>query len=273
MHLQACGRRVELVETLLPTLSAHACAEIAVVLEGRTLTAHVRSIDETVEVHVGDYGAFRCPPGDAPVEILRWPVDAALRTPFLHGPVLLSALARQGIHALHASALRLGPGESPVVALSADSGTGKSTLARAALRRGWERLADDVLPLAAGAGGAVDCLPDFLQLKLAADQQYPARRPQRVPLAAIVQLQRGAKAALRPLSERATLQLVLGATIAARLYPPSLLARHLAFGKELAAAVGSSLQAWVLTLPEDSSAADRHADAALDALRSAIIQT
>jgi hypothetical protein len=59
------------------------------------------------------------------------------------------ALAR-GYEALHASAL-----ESPagVVAIAAPSGTGKTTLALALMRRGWRLFADDVLVLGADATG------------------------------------------------------------------------------------------------------------------------
>ncbi len=66
------------------------------------------------------------------------------------------ALAR-GYEALHASALASPAG---VVAIAAPSGTGKTTLALALMRRGWQLFADDVLVLGAqatctGTAGAV----------------------------------------------------------------------------------------------------------------------
>lgn len=272
MQLEACGHRIRVLESLQPTSGAEG-RTVAVELEGRALVAHLRPFACAWETDLGEGGAFRCPgQGDAPVEILRWPADPALRTVFLQGPVLLSALALRGIHALHASAVRLGrAADAPVVALSAASGTGKSTLARAAARRGWERLADDVAPLASAADGAIELRPHFRQLKLADAAQYPAARPPAVPLRALVQLHRGAALALEPLPAHAAARLVLSSTVGSRLYPPEVLAGHLRFAAQVGAAVGKRLDAWILTLPEDAAAPNARAEEALGLLQAAII--
>jgi hypothetical protein len=64
--------------------------------------------------------------------------------------VLPSVSVARGREALHASAVDTSLG---VVAIAATSGTGKSTLASALIRRGWPLFADDVLTLGRGGEG------------------------------------------------------------------------------------------------------------------------
>jgi hypothetical protein len=147
------------------------------------------------------------------------------------GAPLALALAERGIYLLHAAALATPAG---AVALAADSGVGKSTLAAAAAadtaQRGWTRIADDLLPVRLGA--RPEALPHFPQLKLAPAEQYPAAAAERLPLAAVVELDRLAPAAEPPASQRlgpAAAALALArATAAARLFDGELLAAHLA---------------------------------------------
>jgi len=176
------------------------------------------------------------------------------------GPGLLLALALQGSFAFHASAAVLG--ERAVVFLG-DSGAGKSTLAADLDQRwadGWQRLADDVLPVAPAADGGLDAWPEFPQLKLAAEAQYVAdgSRPERVPVAAIYLLDAfnattadsAPTAATAPAETAAADEVMITAvsprdavltlvahTMAGRLFAPDLAVRHFAFCAAAAAAV------------------------------------
>jgi len=164
--------------------------------------------------------------------VVRCAADAGGRAPdsarerALGAPLVL-ALALRGVHLLHASAIA---GPSGVVALSADSGVGKSTLAAGAptLGGGWERIADDQLPVRM-EGGPV-ALPHFPQLKLAASQGYPTDAPVRRPLRAVVELERVADQGLVEVERYAPAEATLAlarATVAARLFDPDLLGKHL----------------------------------------------
>jgi hypothetical protein len=143
------------------------------------------------------------------------------------GAPLALALARRGVHLLHASAL-LGRGR--VIACTADSGVGKSTFAGGAAgspELGLRRVADDVLPVRLAT--AAEALPHFPQLKLAPEASYGSAEPARLPLAALVELERrddvGAPR-LRRLAPAAGALLLSRATVAARLFDATLLAPH-----------------------------------------------
>lgn len=143
------------------------------------------------------------------------------------GAPLAFALAARGVHLLHASALA---GDSGVIAFTAPSGVGKSTLAAHAerLSRGaWRRIADDVLPVRLGAAEALPHLP---QPKLAATAQYPAGDPLQLPLRALVELERRPESAaveVVRLDPAASALALAGATVAARWFDRTLLAEHL----------------------------------------------
>lgn len=147
----------------------------------------------------------------------------------LLGPVLILALALRGVFCLHASAVARG---GRAAALIGVSGCGKSTLA-AGLGRGggWFRVADDVLPVAAG-GDPPLLRPHFPQLKLAADEQVAGAAEAEVPLAAIYLLDASSAPGpvrVEALSAREGALEVARHSVAARLFSPELLARHLAF--------------------------------------------
>ena len=145
--------------------------------------------------------------------------------------MLLHALAQLGVFVVHASAART-PGGA-LVAFTANSGVGKSTLARVAAERGWQRVGDDLLPIAIREGQVV-ALPHFPQPKLADSQQYPTNAPQALPLAALMHLSRGRAAHLEGLAPRQTADLVLASTVATRVFASRSLASHLAFAAQLA---------------------------------------
>ncbi|MCL4837235.1 MAG: hypothetical protein KJ058_04630 [Thermoanaerobaculia bacterium] len=155
------------------------------------------------------------------------------------GPGLVLALALQGTWCLHASAAVR---EGQAVAFLGESGVGKSTLAAhlgGSLQSGWHLVADDILPVTAGEGGAF-AWPRFPQRKLPADAQPGAALPERLPLAAICDLvpaaPEAAPAAER-LPEAAAATALLRQTAGARLFDAALLEAHLAFAAELAARV------------------------------------
>jgi len=112
-------------------------------------------------------------------------------------PMALQSLGRQ---VLHASAVR---GAAGVIAFCGDSGTGKSTLAYAAGRRGYRLWADDAVAFDA-TGDDVVALPLPFRIILrpessaffGSDADTNVRRPAAVepePLAAVVILQRNEK--------------------------------------------------------------------------------
>ena len=142
------------------------------------------------------------------------------------GPALCLTLALRGVFCLHAGAVEV---DGRIVAFLGDSGAGKSTLARLL---GWPRAADDILPVA----GPAAARPRFPQLKLAPEGQPGAGLPEELPLAAVYCLDPPAgTVAVRPLSSRDAALSLVRHTVAARLFDPGLLDRHLGFCARLAA--------------------------------------
>lgn len=81
--------------------------------------------------------------------------------------VLAAVLRQRGLLVLHANAAVTPAG--PALAVSGDSGAGKSTTLAALLARGGAMLADDLTALRLGATGVVEVLPGVPQLHLCAD--------------------------------------------------------------------------------------------------------
>jgi hypothetical protein len=198
--------------------------------------------------------------GAAPGEI----EEAAL------GPVLVLALALQGVWCLHASAV-VAAEAGGAVALLGESGHGKSTLALALAEASparWRLLADDVLPITEAGDGAV-ARPGFPQLKLAPERQPGPAAPEELPLRAVYLLAvPGGAGSERPhvreLSRREATLALIRHTVASRLFAPELLARHLAACGALAARVraGRVAYPWTGELAEglsDRLAADLEA--------------
>lgn len=147
------------------------------------------------------------------------------------GPALTLALALQGTWCLHASAVALG---QQIVCFMGRSGSGKSTLAAFldSSESPWRRVADDVLPVKLERDG-VDVLPHFPHLKLPAERQPSTGMPERAPLSAIYLIacsnKAGRGAEVRSLTAQEGALALAGLTVAARIFDPDLLARHLAF--------------------------------------------
>lgn len=157
------------------------------------------------------------------------PGPTALAEEVLLGPALSLALAIRNTWLLHASAAR---GGGRVLAFIGRSGLGKSTLAAFLHQQpGWQRLADDVLPVRGGPEG-LQALPRFPQLKLPLSDQPGAMAPSELPLQAIYLLaaaRADAPVVLEPLCGRTAVLALLAHTAAARLFDRRLLEQHLAF--------------------------------------------
>lgn len=196
--------------------------------------ATVVSVREDAGCHVldlGEFGSFRHNHQRSEVTILRMPTNPTHLDPVLHGPVLLHALAHLGCYVIHASAIRR-PGEA-VTAVIADSGVGKSTLAQMASDLGWERVADDLLPLRCEQQ-QIFALPKLHQPKLTAACQYPSTAPDALALGRIVCLRRSRQGAAARLGAGACARVILENTVAMRVYPKQALAEHLRFTATLA---------------------------------------
>jgi hypothetical protein len=188
-----------------------------------------------------DGGFIGCAPATgAPAGISS--VSAALL-----GPPLILALALRDTFCFHASAVARG---GRTVAFVGSSGAGKSTLAvlLAALPGGdWRQIADDLLPWRAEADGA-RVLPRFPQAEL---DGHLATLPEQLPLAALYLLSPqptgGAEAevASRLLAPRRATVALVRHTVAARLFAPDLLARHL----DACAALTATVPVRSLTVP------------------------
>jgi hypothetical protein len=221
---------------------------------------------------LGDHGAYLFDADAQTVAIERPARSIALGELALTGPVLLHALAHHGVYVWHASAVVAAAGGA--IALVADSGVGKSSVAVAAASMDWRRVADDLFPVALGSGRRPVARPRFEQPKLDADQQYPATAPDSLPLRALVRLRRGDRAGLALLSPRAAIELAVTATVASRIYPSSALATHLAFCARLGELVGSGeLLAAELTVPERAADVDGAVREALAVLATAMGDT
>lgn len=154
------------------------------------------------------------------------------------GPGLLLALARRGRWCWHASAFRLPDGRCWLAL--APSGTGKSTLARSVLAQGGLRLADD-LAVVGPDGPSVQIWPRVPQLKLSAEQHWPAAAAAALPVDGVALIARGVSPARVRLHEsRLLLRALLGHSVASRLYDPATLARHFEF-------CATTAETWVRT--------------------------
>lgn len=200
------------------------------------------------------------------VEVHRTPADGIAIDDVLAGPVLLHALAAKGIHVLHASAFRLADGRT--LAFTADSGTGKSSLAVRATQRGWTRVADDLLALTL-EGDRIRVLPGLPQPKLARAEQPAAQLPAELPLDGLHRLHRVHGPVRRhALDPAAALLLVLWATVATRAYGADSLTAHLHFARQLAGvAARGDLTVSRIDLPDRPDDIDGALDEVLDLLQ------
>ena len=145
------------------------------------------------------------------------------------GPALVLALALRATWCLHASAVIYN--ENLLVFLG-ESGQGKSSLAASlAELAGWRLAADDILPVTL-APQHVHAWPHFPQLKLDVHAQPGPGLPERLPVRLVCVLadtDGQHPPGLEPLPSGQAVQALLGHTAGTRLFPPDLLAQHLAF--------------------------------------------
>ncbi len=220
------------------------------------------------DLDIGQFGAYRFDASRSTVWIRRPAQQSAWQIEALRGPLLLHALAQRGVFVLHASAARQRGG--PLIAFTANSGVGKSTLAQAAADFGWERVGDDMLPIAERAGRFV-ALPHLPQPKLADNQQYPADAAPSLPLAALIQLERGATASFKPLAPRKAADLLLASTVATRVFAGRSLTAHLALAAHCAGEVSAGrLIVGCMTMPHRPNDVRAAAGETLAALAAAL---
>ena len=149
----------------------------------------------------------------------------------LQGPPLVLALALGGRWCLHASAASF---QNKGIVFLGESGNGKSTIAAyldEAGKPGWQRIADDILPVSLGEGGLTGWT-HFPQLKLPAENQPSVHLPETILFDHIYLLDPDDSAIspkLKQLSTDETVRVLLGNTAGSRLFTPELLAGHLAF--------------------------------------------
>ena len=144
------------------------------------------------------------------------------------GPVIVLSLALRDIWSIHASAAMY---RQSMIAFLGESGRGKSTLAAYLDNFGWQRVADDILPVTLEETG-VQAWPHFPQLKLPADNQPGLNFPERLPLDKICLLEKAdadAAPELQRLPPNQAVRVLIGHTAGSRLFSPDLLGEHLEF--------------------------------------------
>jgi len=195
-------------------------------IAGRERRVAVTGAAGRLTVDIEDAGRFTLDPGARRIVLARacpGARPAELAECALGVPLAL-ALAGRGCWLLHAASVLTPQG---LIAIAGDSGSGKSTLAARLDRApGLRRLGDDLLGVRR-AGGGLQALPAFPQLKLPPDRQPELAA---APLAAVLVLRPGAEAlAVRPLARRRRLLPWLRHVVAARALPAGLLEAHLRF--------------------------------------------
>jgi hypothetical protein len=213
------------------------------------------------DLELAQFGAYRLDVEDSRFAVMREADSPQLMRDALEGPVLLHALAHHGIYVMHASALKGEDGRAML--FCAPSGVGKSTFARSAQSLGWQRLSDDLLPLRRLPEGEVQALPHLHQPKLSPAEQYPVDGLLALPLAAFVELRRGAVAGIRRLRGAEILARVLRHTVGTRIYASVCLVAHLDFCAQVAAAADKKqllvAELTVAERPQDIAGAVREA--------------
>jgi hypothetical protein len=190
-------------------------------------------------VQFDDGAGFRVSADADRIDINSMAEASAHRDEMLLGPALMLALSMRGLYGLHASSVL---GSEGAVALLGPSGSGKSSLARHAVSEGALRLSDDVTPLTRLDAG-MRVLPRFPQLKLAPVLMVDDLE---LPLAALVWVEIGSgPLTLMRMTDVEASRCLLRDTVAARLFAPALLARHLDF----CAGLAQRAACWRLCLP------------------------
>lgn len=160
------------------------------------------------------------------------------------GSVFTLALAMRGVWSLHASAAIF---KSRLVVLLGESGKGKSTLATYLNEMGWQRVADDILPVSSRDDSLL-AFPHYPQLKLRPESQPWLQLPEQIPVQSICLLMPvnpDDSPALGPMSPGDIVKVLLAHTAGTRLLGPEFLKDHLAFCSREA----TQIPAYQLTYP------------------------
>jgi len=220
-----------------PTISKHVKGVIA----GEDREVECRFGPGKIAVRIEGIATFSVTGNGRSVELVEAEDSAALELveEAILGPPLLLALALQGVTCLHAGAVAT---EDGVVAFLGRSGAGKSTLAAFLNREvaGWQRCADDLLPMDEGPDG-IDALPHFPQPKLPPERQWCGQKPERLPLRALYVLGEealpGSGVTTESMSVSNATAEVLQNSAVWTLFPPELMDRHLAVCARIAETV------------------------------------
>lgn len=221
-----------------------------------------RSGEEGVRIHIHGAGEFLVSAAGDSIRLVEPEPEACsdLLVEALLGPALILSLALQGVWCLHASAARLG---SRLAIFLGESGAGKSTLAsylHQQQRAGWQRVADDILPVAKpvldpseSQRASPVALLRFPQLKLPHTAQFVDQSLDQMPIYAAYLVVNNSgnmgDVSLHSLTGRGAISALLGQTVAARLMPPELLEKHM----EFCAWVSYSIPIRVLNYPHKHS--------------------
>ncbi|NOT56799.1 MAG: hypothetical protein HOP18_19550 [Deltaproteobacteria bacterium] len=171
------------------------------------------------------------------------PCSSPLLAEIVLGPVLLLALALNGIYCLHGSAVTRKDGTA--IAFLGSSGAGKSTLGLFLGRHPtslWKSIADDVIALTLTEGRPF-LLPDFPQLKWNHSEQSSLSTWSQLPLVRCYLLdasdvpQPVGVILHSPMNQRSAFQTFVHHTHAARLFDAKLLTYHLGFCDDVTRAV------------------------------------
>ena len=163
----------------------------------------------------------------------------------LLGPALCLNLAMNNVFCLHSSAFKI---KETTFVLMAESGTGKSTIARYFhQQKNSCRIADDILPLKV-VKGEVILFPQFPQLKLSNDEQYHGENlTGRIVL--LFANKNSESVSLTKLQTFDAAKNLIKHTVASRLFSQQELANHLDFCHKVA----SDLPAFQLTYPHQEN--------------------
>jgi hypothetical protein len=200
---------------------------------GRKRRVLLETRPEGATIEIQDFGRFSLSADGSIIALdhLVAPTARGLVEECTLGAPLIVSLALRDCWFLHAAAVVVG---EHTVVFAGPSGSGKSTLAaRLDCDVAYRRISDDLLGLCAGDGG-LQAVSSFPQLKLPGGCQ--SRLPPS-PVRTIFVLQPasdGEELAVRKLEKSEKLIALTRHGVAARLFPPRVLARHLAFCREAA---------------------------------------
>lgn len=199
---------------------------------GADRSVEVWTVKEGLLLRVSGFRDFYIAPGGKAILPVAGDSDLSeLEREVVLGPALTLALSLVGKWGLHASAAFF---HNHGMVFLGESGYGKSTLAaylNGTGKQGWQRVADDILPVSLGKGGLTGWT-HFPQLKLSAENQPFLNLPEKVLIDHIIQLAPEESAVIPRLdqvSANDVVTMLLRNTAGTRLFTPELLSSHMGF--------------------------------------------